>query len=97
MSFSRTRKADGPGLSPYWLESRERIDEAFGKAGLPKQLEWSEEVTAGRWVIRYLVDLNYHDPDKAKMLELNRASAQMKRVFGPYIKGLSPQLEDSPS
>ena len=33
------------------LENRQRIDEAFAAADLPQPLEWTEEVTAGRWVI----------------------------------------------
>ena len=57
-----------------------------------------EEVTAGRWVIRYGVDVNHQDrPDRTKMLELNRASAQMKRVFDPYVRGLALQLEENSS
>ena len=80
------------------LENRQRIDEAFAGADLPQPLEWTEEVTAGRWVIRYQVDVNYQDePDRTKMLELNRASAQMKRVFDPYVRGLDPQLEEDSS
>ena len=52
-------------------------------------------MTAGRWVIRYRVDINYQDePDRTKMLELNHASAQMKRVFDPYVRTLDPQLEE---
>ena len=31
------------------------------------------------------------------MLELNRASAQMKRVFDPYVRGLDPRLEEDSS
>ncbi len=55
-------------------------------------------MTAGRWVIRYRVDLNYQDePDRTKMLELNRASAEMKRVFDPYVRGLDRQLEEDSS
>ncbi len=55
-------------------------------------------VTAGRWVIRYQVDVNYQDePDPAKMLELNRAAAEMKRVFDPYVRQLDPQLEEGVS
>ena len=79
------------------LENRQRINEAFAKADLPKRLEWTEEVTAGRWVIRYRVDVNYRDPDRNKMLELNHASAQMKCVFDPYVTKLDPQLEEDSS
>ena len=46
----------------------------------------------------YRVDVNYQDePDRTKMLELNRASAEMKRVFDPYVRGLDPQLEEDSS
>lgn len=77
------------------LENRERIDAAFAESDLPRRLEWSAEVTAGRWVIRYGVDVNYRDkPDVAKMLELNRASAEMKRVFAPHLEQLDPRLEE---
>ena len=31
------------------------------------------------------------------MLELNQASAQMKRVFDPYVRELDPQLEEDSS
>ena len=64
---------------------------------LPQRLEWTDEVTAGRWVIRYRVDVNYQEPDRTKMLELNRASAEMKRVFDPYVRELDPQLEEDSS
>ena len=80
------------------LQNRQRIDEAFAAADLPQPLEWTEEVTAGRWVIRYRVDVNYQDePDRTKMLELNRASAEIKRVFDPYVRGLAPQFEEDSS
>ncbi|MCY4509126.1 MAG: hypothetical protein OXG35_19525 [Acidobacteria bacterium] len=80
------------------LENRQKIDRDFAAAALPRALEWTEEVTAGRWVIRYQVDVNYQDePDSAKMLELNRAAAEMKRVFDPYLRELDPQLEEGVS
>ena len=80
------------------LENRQTIDDAFAAAKLPQPLEWAEEVNAGRWMIRYRVDINYQDePDKTKMLELNHASAQMKRVFDPYVRELDPQLEEDAS
>ncbi len=83
------------GALAVLLENRQKIDEAFAAAKLPQPLEWAEEVTAGRWVIRYRVDINYQDePDRTKMLELNHASAQMKRVFDPYVRTLDPQLEE---
>ena len=86
------------GALAVLLENRQRIDEAFAAGDLPDPLEWTEEVTAGRWVIRYGVDVNYKDePDRTKMLELNRASAQMKRVFDPYVRGLDPRLEEDSS
>ena len=86
------------GALAVLLKSRQKIDEAFAACGLARPLEWTEEVTAGRWVIRYGVDVNYRDkPDEAKMLELNRAAAAMKGVFDPYIKGLAPQLEQDSS
>ena len=80
------------------IENRQTIDESFAAAELPRPLEWAEDVTAGRWMIRYRVDINYEDePDKTKMLELNHASAQMKRVFDPYVRKLDPELEETPS
>ena len=80
------------------LENREKIDEDFAAAGLSQALEWTDAVTAGRWVIRYEVDVSYQDePDPAKMLELNRAAAEMKRVFDPYLQQLDPQLEEDVS
>ena len=85
------------GALAVLVEDRQRIDEAFAKAKLPQRLEWNEEVTAGRWVIRYRVDVNYREPDRTKMLELNRASAEMKRVFDPYVRELDPQLEEDSS
>ena len=86
------------GALAVLLKNRQRIDKAFAAADLPKPLEWTEEVTAGRWVIRYPVDVNYQDePDKTKMRELNLASAQMKRVFDPHVSKLDPQLEENPS
>ena len=80
------------------LEDRPGIDRDFAAAALPQPLGWTENVTAGRWVIRYGVDVGYQDePDRTKMLELNRASEQMKRVFDPYVRGLDPQLEEDSS
>ncbi|MDE0220387.1 MAG: hypothetical protein OXJ90_14070 [Spirochaetaceae bacterium] len=86
------------GALAVLLEKRQAIDEAFAAAKLPQPLEWAEEVNAGRWVIRYRVDINYQDePDRTKMRELNLASAQMKRVFDPYVRKLDPQLEEDSS
>ena len=85
------------GALAVLLENRQPIDEAFAEARLPQPLEWAEEVNAARWVIRYRVDVNYQAPDRTKMLELNRASAEMKRVFDPYVRELDPQLEEDSS
>ena len=42
--------------------------------------------------------VNYQDePDRTRMLERNRASAAMKRVFDQYVGELDPQLEDDSS
>ncbi len=80
------------------LENRQTIDAAFAESDLPERLEWLEEVRAGRWVIRYGVDVNYrNEPDRTKMLELNRASAEMKRVFARYLDQLDPELEEDTS
>jgi len=80
------------------IKSRDEIDRDFAAAGLPQPLEWTDEVTAGRWVIRYQVDVNYQDePDLAKMRELNRAAAAMKHVFDPYLQQLDAQLEEDVS
>ena len=70
------------------------IDQAFRAAGL-QALEWPEQATAGRWAIRYTVDANYQEEaDPATMRELNRASAEMKRVFERYLQQLDPRLEE---
>lgn len=80
------------------IKNRQRIDQDFAAAGLQRPLEWTDTVTAGRWVIRYEVDVNYRDePDLAKMDELNRAAAAMKHVFDPYLQQLDPQLEEDVS
>ncbi len=77
------------------LTDRQKIDQDFAAAGLPQPLEWTDTVTAGRWVIGYKVDVNYQDePDLTKMDELNRATAAMKHVFDPYLRQLDPQLEE---
>ena len=79
-------------------ENRQEIDNDFAAVGLPKPLEWSDRVTAGRWMIRYEVDVNYQDePDRTNMLELNQAAAAMKHVFDPYLQQLDPHLEDGDS
>jgi len=80
------------------LKNREKIDQGFSAADLNQPLEWDDAVTAGRWVIRYEVDINYQDePDLTKMDELNRAAAAMKHVFDPYLQQLEPQLEEDES
>ena len=77
---------------------RREIDKDFAAAGLPRPLEWADGVSAGRWTIRYEVDANYRDePDRSKMLELNRAAAAMKRVFEQHLRQLDPCLEDDAS
>ena len=78
---------------------RQSIDRDFSGAGLRQPPAWSDAVTAGRWVIRHEVDVNYQDdePDLAKLDELNRAAAAMKHVFDPYLQQLDPQLEEDVS
>ena len=52
----------------------------------------------GRWAIRYTVAANYEDEvDPARMRELNRAAAAMRRVFDPHVEGLDAQLEEDSS
>ncbi len=76
-------------------KNRQKIDEDFAKANLKQRLEWVNGVKKDRWWIRYKVDVNYQGkPDQVKMLELNRAAAEMKRVFDPYIEQLDPKLEE---
>lgn len=80
------------------LKSQKEINDAFNEASLPGELEWPEQMTAGRWAIRYKVDISYQgEPSVEKMNELNRAASEMKRVFDPYVKQLDPQLEDDNS
>ena len=89
------KKGRWTGALAVLLENRQRIDEAFAATDLLRPLDWPEAVTAGRWVIRYRVDVNYQDePDRTKMLELNRASAEMKRAFDPYLKQLDSKLDE---
>ena len=86
------------GALAVLLKDRQKIDQDFAATGLPEPLEWTDAVTAGRWVIRYAVDVNYRDEsDLAKMDELNRAAAAMKHVFAPYLQQLDPQLEEDVS
>lgn len=80
------------------LKSQSEINAAFNKASLPGELEWPEQMTAGRWAIRYKVDISYQGELRVeKMNELNRAASEMKRVFDPYVKQFDPQLEDDNS
>ena len=80
------------------LKNRKAINDAFEKADLPGELEWSERLTAGRWAIRYKVDISYQGEHRVeKMSELNRAASEMKRVFDRYVKRLDSQLEDDNS
>ena len=86
------------GALPALLKDRQKIDHDFAAAGLSEPLEWTDAATAGRWVIRYEVDVNYQDePDLAKMDELNRAAAAMKHVFDPHLQRLDPRLEEDAS
>lgn len=86
------------GALAVLVENRQRIDQAFAYADLPQALEWPEQVTAGCWAIRYTVDINYQDEaNPTRMRELNRASAQMKSVFEPYLQQLDPALEEGVS
>ena len=91
------KKGRWTGALAVLLENRQEIDEAFAACGLARPLEWTEGVTAGRWVIRYGVDVNYRDrPDETRMLELNRAAAAMKRVFDPPSRDLPLSLKRNP-
>lgn len=77
------------------LAKRQVLDENFAKTGLPRKLEWPEQVSGGRWWIRYSVAANWRDDaDLEKLRELNKASAAMKSVFDPVLKTLNPELED---
>ena len=77
------------------LDKRPQIDADFAVADLPGTLEWPEQVSAGRWAIRYAVEASYQDePDPDRMRELNRAAAAMKRVFEPHLRELDPRLEE---
>ncbi len=76
-------------------KDRTDIDHAITAAGLPNTLVWTDQATAGRWAIRYTVDVNWQEKtDSTKLRELNRASAEMKRVFDPYLENLDPRLKD---
>ena len=77
------------------LAKQHELDSAFAETGLSGALEWPEQVSAGRWAIRYTVEANWKDEiDPDRLRELNRASAAMKRVFDPFINDLDPSLEE---
>lgn len=79
-------------------KKQSEIESKFQAADLSRDLEW-EKKKPDRWVIRYTVDANYEDDVNPEgMRELNRAAAEMKRIFGPYLAQLDPKLEgDTPS
>ena len=78
------------------LENRESIDDAFRRSGLPQALKWRAWLADGRWAIGYRVEAGCEgEPDRTRMLELNRASALMKSVFDPYLRALDPRLDES--
>ena len=88
MSSSTNKKGRWTGALAALLEDRRKIDDAFAAADLPRPLEWTEQVTAGRWVIRYRVDLNYQDePDRTGMLELNLALGRDEACLRPVRRG----------
>ena len=92
------RQGRWTGALDILTAKRSEIDQAFATAGLPKALEWVEQVTAGRWAIRYTVAANYQEEfAPGRMLELNQAAAEMKRVFDPHLEELDPQLESDSS
>lgn len=89
------RKDRWTGALDVLAAKRSEIDEAFADADLPNALQWTEQLTAGRWAIRYTVAANYPDKvDPERLRELNRAAAEMKRVFDPHLKELDPELEN---
>ena len=92
------RQGRWTGVLDVLAAKRSEIDQAFAATGLPKGLEWVEQVTAGRWAIRYTVAVKYPEEcAPATMLELNRAAEAMKRVFDPHLNELDPQLESESS
>ena len=77
------------------LGKRAELDDSFAATGLSGALEWPEQVSAGRWAIRYTVKANWKDEiDAERLRELNRATVEMKRVFDPFINDLDPGLEE---
>lgn len=79
-------------------KNQSEIESKFHAAGLSGDLKW-ERIGVDRWVIRYTSDANYQEEiNPVKMRELNRAAAEMKQIFDPYLEQLDPNLEgDSPS
>ncbi len=83
------------GAFKEFENQRPAVERAFEEDGFSNRLEWVPLNDAGRWVIRYQVEANWtDDPDPERLRELNRASAVMKRIFDPLVKGLNPELED---
>ena len=85
------KKGRWTGALAVLLENRQKIDEAFAAADLPQQLEWSKEVTAGRWVIRYAVGVNYQG--RARQNE----DARTQPGFGPDEARVRPLPPDNGS
>lgn len=52
------------------IENRLKIDQDFAAASLQQPLEWTGTVTAGRWVIRYEVDVNL--PGRTRLVQDGR-------------------------
>lgn len=74
---------------------RSALDSAFASADLPAALEWPEQVSGGRWVIRYTVKAGYEDEFNSEHFrELNLAAVEMKRVFDPIINSLDSSLQE---
>ena len=83
------------GALDLLLAERHKLDKAFARAGLSGKLEWPEQVSGGRWSIRYSAAANWRDDvDPEKLRELNQASAAMKSIFDPHLETLDPGLED---
>ena len=74
---------------------RPELDSTFAATDLSGALDWPEQVNAGRWAIRYLVEAGWQDEiNPTKLRELNRAAVEVKRVFDPHLKALDPGLEE---
>lgn len=84
------------GVLTELQKKQSEIESKFRDADLSRDLKW-EQIRRDRWVIRYTVDANYQDEvNPEEMRELNRAAAEMKRIFDPYLERLDPQLEGEP-